>query len=102
MAKSVKNRPFQRDWKRDLLLAGVSSLLLAMVLCLYTFGFTSNFIFEVFNALLVIFILLAGTVFLIVPTVNWLFWIEFKKKAVGRKSFPSAPKRNLPKAKKIS
>ncbi|GGK60657.1 hypothetical protein ACD591_12245 [Rufibacter glacialis] len=100
MAKVLKRHPFQRDWRRDLLIAGLISMLLAMALLLYTFGLTSDFIFRLFNAFLVVFILLAGTAFVIVPGVNWVFMRFSKKKPKTTKAAPrqaAAPKRNLPK-----
>ncbi|WP_205501663.1 hypothetical protein [Rufibacter psychrotolerans] len=96
MAKVVKRHPFQRDWRRDLLIAALISMLLAMALLLYTFGLTSDFIFRLFNAFLGIFILLAGTAFVIVPSVNWLF-LRFSGKKAKKAPPATAPRRNLPK-----
>ncbi|MBC3541884.1 hypothetical protein ACFSC6_09455 [Rufibacter sediminis] len=99
MAKEIKRHPFQRDWRRDLLIAGLISMLVAMALLLYAFGLTSDFVFRLFNAFLVIFILLAGTAFVIVPGVNWVF-LRFsgKKPKTPRPSAkPTAPRQNLPK-----
>ncbi|ALI99465.1 hypothetical protein [Rufibacter tibetensis] len=100
MAKVVKRHPFQRDWRRDLLIAALISMLMAMALLLYTFGLTSDFIFRLFNAFFAIFILLAGTAFVIVPGVNWVFMRLSGKRAKTSKPAPrqaAAPKRNLPK-----
>ncbi|WP_192823225.1 hypothetical protein [Rufibacter sp. LB8] len=101
MAKKPKRHPFDRPWRRDLLVAGLISMLLAMALLLYTFGLTSDFIFRLFNAFLGIFILLAGTAFVIVPGVNWLFSRFSGKKKTKPAAFvsPSMPKRNVPKAR---
>ncbi|WP_207432945.1 hypothetical protein [Sabulibacter ruber] len=95
MAKVVKRHPFQRDWRRDLLIAALISMLLAMALLLYTFGLTSDFIFRLFNAFVGIFILLAGTVFVIVPSVNWLFMRFSGKKP--KKAAPATPRKNAQK-----
>jgi hypothetical protein len=99
MAKVVKRHPFQRDWRRDLLTAALISMLMAMALLLYTFGFTGDFIFRLFNAFFAIFILLAGTAFVIVPGVNWVFMRLSGKRPRNTKAVPkvAAPKRNLPK-----
>jgi hypothetical protein len=104
MAKKQKRHPFDRNWRRDLFVAGLISLLLAMALLLYTFGLTNDFIFRLFNAFLGIFILMTGTAFVVVPSVNWLFSKFSKKKtkktsSAGTFASPSMPKRNLPKAK---
>ncbi|MFC6998223.1 hypothetical protein [Rufibacter roseus] len=93
MAKTVKRHPFQRDWRRDLIIAGLVSLVLAMTLLLYTFGLTSDFLLRLLNAFLIIFIMISGTVFLIIPSVNWAFGRFSKQKAPAK----PAPKRNLPK-----
>ena len=96
MAKTVKRHPFQRDWRRDLLLAALISMLLSMALLLYTFGFPDDFIFRLFNTFLGIFILMAGTAFVIVPSVNWAFM-----RLSGKRPKPAsgAPKRNMPRAR---
>jgi formate-dependent nitrite reductase membrane component NrfD len=73
MAKVVKRHPFQRNWRRDLLIAALISMLLAMALLLYTFGLPDDFILRLFNAFFFIFILLAGTALVIVPSINWAF-----------------------------
>lgn len=98
MAKTVKRHPFQRDWKRDLLIAALISMLLAMALLLYTFGFTGDFLFRLLNAFIGIFLLGAGTAFVIVPGVNWLFAYLSGKQP--RKAPASRPKRNTPKVAK--
>ncbi|WP_210486601.1 hypothetical protein [Rufibacter aurantiacus] len=105
MAKEVKRHPFQRDWRRDLLIVALISMLLAMTLLLYAFGLTSDFIYRLFNAFLGIFIMVAGTAFVIVPGVNWVFMRlsgklpknapKSPKSAAPR---PAAPKKNVPKA----
>jgi hypothetical protein len=96
MAKTVKRHPFQRDWRRDLLIAALISMLLSMALILYTFGFPDDFIFRLFNTFLGIFILMAGTAFVIVPTVNWAFMRLSGKKP---KAASAAPKRNVPRVR---
>ncbi|MFB9865298.1 hypothetical protein [Rufibacter immobilis] len=98
MAKTIKRHPFQRDWRRDLLIAALISLLLAMALLLYTFGLTSDFILRLLNAFLAIFILGAGTAFVIVPGVNWVFQRFFGKKTKAASA--ARPKRNTPKVPK--
>ncbi|WP_181304605.1 hypothetical protein [Rufibacter sp. XAAS-G3-1] len=99
MAKAVKRHPFQRDWRRDLLIAALISMLLAMALLLYTFGLPRDFIFRLFNAFFGIFILITGTAFVIVPSVNWVFMRFSGKRPKNAKAVPkvAAPKRNLPK-----
>lgn len=105
MAKSSASpsspaHPFRRAWGRDLLMAGLISLLLAMALLLYTFGLTSDFILRLFNAFFGIFVMISGTVFLIIPSVNWLFARFSKKKPKPAAS--AKPRRNTPKAPKYS
>ncbi|RNI26147.1 hypothetical protein [Rufibacter latericius] len=99
MAKVVKRHPFQRDWRRDLLIAALISMLLAMALLLYAFGLTSDFISRLFNAFLVIFLLMAGTAFVIVPGVNWVFLRLSGKAPKAPKKASAAPKRPISKAK---
>ncbi|GAB2529460.1 hypothetical protein GCM10027189_05730 [Rufibacter soli] len=96
MAKTVKRHPFQRDWRRDLLLAALISMLLSMALQLYTFGFPDDFIFRLFNTFLGIFILMAGAAFVIIPSVNWVFMRLSGKKP---KSAPKGAKRNAPRVR---
>lgn len=96
MAKTLKRHPFQRAWRRDLFITGLISLLLATAVLLYTFGLTPDFMLRVFNATIGFFILIAGTAFLVVPSVNWLFGKFSKKKA---KNVPVISKRNLPRTR---
>ncbi|MBA9078845.1 hypothetical protein [Rufibacter quisquiliarum] len=95
MAKVAKQHPFQRDWRRDLLIAGLSSLVLAMTVLLYTFGLTDDFLPRLFNAFIGFFLVISGTAFLVVPSVNWLFARFSKKKP--RNAPAASPKRNVPK-----
>ncbi|GAA4305972.1 hypothetical protein [Nibribacter koreensis] len=98
MAKTVKplkRHPFERPWKRDLLITGLISMLLAMAVLLYAFGLTNDFILRLFNAFSGIFILLAGTALVIVPSVNWVF-ARFSKNR-PKTTRAAAPKRNAPK-----
>ncbi|MGV3540935.1 MAG: hypothetical protein ACO1OQ_14060 [Rufibacter sp.] len=100
MAKAVKRHPFQRDWRRDVLIAGLSSLVLAMTVLLYTFGLTDDFLPRLFNAFIGFFVVISGTAFLVVPSVNWLFARFSKKKPKNAKAVsPTLPKRNLPRNK---
>ncbi|QHL88686.1 hypothetical protein GU926_15120 [Nibribacter ruber] len=98
MAKTVKplkRHPFERPWKRDLLITGLLSLVLAMSILLYAFGLTDDFILRLFNAFAVIFILVAGTALVLVPSVNWVF-ARFSKNR-PKTTRAAAPKRNAPK-----
>ncbi|AMM51339.1 hypothetical protein TH61_09375 [Rufibacter sp. DG15C] len=98
MAKTVKplkRHPFERPWKRDLLITSLISMLLAMAVLLYAFGLTDDFILRLFNAFAGIFILLAGTALVVVPSVNWVF-ARFSKKR-PKTANTTAPKRNAPK-----
>ena len=95
-AKPLKRHPFERPWKRDLLITSLISMLLAMAILLYAFGLTDDFILRLFNAFAGIFILLAGTALVVVPSVNWVF-ARFSKKRPKTTSPSNTPKRNLPK-----
>lgn len=66
-------------FKRKLFVIAFISLLMASALELYTFGIDSDFLFRWLRAFFVIFVLIATTVLVIVPGVNYLV-----RKVAGR------------------
>lgn len=67
----MKKKLLAPQLKRRLILLAVTSLLLASVLEVYTFGFTPDFMVRWLRSFFVFFVLISVTVLAIVPGVNY-------------------------------